>query len=532
MNWSPQFVPGAGDTAVIGGNAADTIRVDGVQSIGSIQLNNPNATLRLLPSGSTGQAVLTVANGFVNAGIIELSSEVGTYVARLTVTSGTLTNATGGLIRVLEGTGGTRTLNANLDNRGKIFVETGVSLIMNGAMHNRSTGVFSGTGTLNLASATLINEGTVAPGASPGILSVSGAFSQTATGMFDMEIGGFTAGTEHDRLAVSGALTLSGAIRAGLTNGFFPKKDDAFNVLTYGSRSGTFATLDNPLPERIAWEVQYGATSAQLVVLNTAPTLADIDDQTVNELTQLSVTAVATDLDLPAQVLTYSLDTAPTGMTINPSSGSITWTPTEAQGPGPFEVTVRVADDGAPSLEHTNSFSVTVNEVNVAPVLAAVPDVAIHAGAPFSVQLSATDTDLPANALNYSLVTGPVGAVVTPTGEVSWMVPVAAGDTVADFTVRVTDDGVAAQSDDESFQVSVVGPVEALGSTLGNGQFEVTFRSVPGLTYRLVSASSLPTNSWSPVPGDFTASGPTTTISVLIGTLPGGAYFQIKLVED
>lgn len=33
-------------------------------------------------------------------------------------------------------------------------------------------------------------------------------------------------------------------------------------------------------------------------------------------------------------VLTYSLSNAPAGATINPTNGVITWTPTEAQGPG------------------------------------------------------------------------------------------------------------------------------------------------------------------------------------------------------
>jgi hypothetical protein len=37
----------------------------------------------------------------------------------------------------------------------------------------------------------------------------------------------------------------------------------------------------------------------------------------VDEQTLLSITAVATDQDLPAQTLTYSLDVNPSGMTIN-----------------------------------------------------------------------------------------------------------------------------------------------------------------------------------------------------------------------
>ena len=77
MNWSPQSVPGAGDTAVIVGTGTETIRLDGDQSVGTLILENPNATLLVQPSNQTGQALLTVANGFVNEGTIERSSARG-----------------------------------------------------------------------------------------------------------------------------------------------------------------------------------------------------------------------------------------------------------------------------------------------------------------------------------------------------------------------------------------------------------------------------------------------------------------------
>jgi hypothetical protein len=45
-------------------------------------------------------------------------------------------------------------------------------------------------------------------------------------------------------------------------------------------------------------------------------------------------TATATDSDLPAQALTFSLVSAPPGAAIDASTGAFSWTPTEAQGPG------------------------------------------------------------------------------------------------------------------------------------------------------------------------------------------------------
>ena len=39
-----------------------------------------------------------------------------------------------------------------------------------------------------------------------------------------------------------------------------------------------------------------------------------------------------------------------------------------------YSITVRVTDDGAPSLDDSETLTITVNEVNVAPVLAAIGD--------------------------------------------------------------------------------------------------------------------------------------------------------------
>ena len=317
-------------------------------------------TLRVAGNNTVGPATLTVVNGLENRGTIELLTEGTTgYGTTLVVVNGDFFNAPGGLVRALQGpVGAPRTLDANLKNEGELNILTGATLTMKGTLRNRASGVLTGRGILDVTTAFANNEGAVSPGVSPGILTIDGNLPWTASAIFDVEIGGSTAGLQHDRLVLTSPASLNGTIRPRLINGFFPKKGDTFNVLTYPSRTGAFSP---PLPERIAWEMQYGETSAQLVALNTAPMLAAITNQTVNEETQFSVTASATDQDLPAQTLTYSLDTAPTGMTINPSTGQITWTPTEARGPGSYSVMVRVTDSGAPNLSATNSFLVTVD---------------------------------------------------------------------------------------------------------------------------------------------------------------------------
>jgi hypothetical protein len=102
---------------------------------------------------------------------------------------------------------------------------------------------------------------------------------------------------------------------------------------------------------------------------NKAPVLAAISNGTANEGTAFNASASATDPDAPANGITYSLENAPPGMTISATTGAITWTPGEDDGPDDHQVTVRATDNGSPSLYAVTSFTVTVNEVNVAPVL-------------------------------------------------------------------------------------------------------------------------------------------------------------------
>ena len=152
---------------------------------------------------------------------------------------------------------------------------------------------------------------------------------------------------------------------------------------------------------------------------NTAPVLAPITAQSVNEGTLLTVTAAATDADLPAQTLTYSLVAAPAGAAINPTTGVFTWTPGESDGAGTFPVTIRVTDSANATAEA--SFTITVAESNTAPVLAAIAAQSVNEGTLLTVNAAATDADLPAQALTFSLVAAPAGAAINPTsGVFTW----------------------------------------------------------------------------------------------------------------
>jgi len=98
---------------------------------------------------------------------------------------------------------------------------------------------------------------------------------------------------------------------------------------------------------------------APAVADNTNPLLASISAKTVSEGTLLTFIASATDVDLPANTLTFSLLGAPAGATIDASTGVFTWTPTAAQGPASYNFVVRVSDG---TLSREQAVDVTVND--------------------------------------------------------------------------------------------------------------------------------------------------------------------------
>ena len=158
--------------------------------------------------------------------------------------------------------------------------------------------------------------------------------------------------------------------------------------------------------------------------VNVAPILETIDPQTVNELVPLIVTNAATEPNVHSVTTGYGLVNPPTGATID-TNGVITWTPQQNQSPGSYVLTTIVTncnpyDPANPSLTATNSFNVTVNEVNVAPILTVIDDQNAIPLVPFTVTNAATEPNIHSVTTGYSLVSPPAGASIDTNGVISW----------------------------------------------------------------------------------------------------------------
>lgn len=187
-----------------------------------------------------GDGSVTTAGGtganpqFNNVGIFRKSGGAGTSVI-----SATLAFTNSGAVEVQSGTlqflrGFTQTAGTTMLNGGSLTSSSAIGI---------QGGSVIGSGTLNGA---LSNAGQVQPGNSVGTLTVTGAYSQSAAGSLEVEIGGRSPG-EFDQLAVAGTATLNGALSIRVVNGFVPVPGDVFQVMQYNLRSGAFAATNGML---------------------------------------------------------------------------------------------------------------------------------------------------------------------------------------------------------------------------------------------------------------------------------------------
>ncbi len=248
--------------------------------------------------------------------------------------------------------------------------------------------------------------------------------------------------------------------------------------------------------------------------VNSAPILTVPSTQMINELATLTATNTATDLDIPANILTFALVAAPSGMTLDSTTGVVTWTPGEVQGPSTNVISVRVTDNGTPPLSDTRSFTIIVNEVNSAPVLVPISEKTVNEGSLLAFTAIATDADIPANSLTFTLDPGaPAGATINATnGVFSWTPPNGFSPATNAVTIRVTDDGSPPLSDAKTFTIAVVSAPRILSITQAvDGIITLVWQAFPGRTYRVVSTTDLASGSWTALGADVTATGTTAT---------------------
>ena len=92
-------------------------------------------------------------------------------------------------------------------------------------------------------------------------------YTQTASGVLNIKIGGSAAGTQFDQLQPSTLATLNGTLNLNLINGFQPAVSSSFQIISSngGSVTGQFATVNGP------FSAQYTSNSVTAIRVPTPP---------------------------------------------------------------------------------------------------------------------------------------------------------------------------------------------------------------------------------------------------------------------
>ncbi len=217
------------------------------------------------------------------------------------------TTLTGGLMDVQ---GSTLILSANGNSTtmlGGVMRMSGGSLSFQGPFTMQG-GTLEGSGAID---GDVDNEGgTVSPGLNgPGLITLSGSYTQGSAGTLNIELGG-TDPSQYDRLDVGNIATLDGTLNTSAINGFVPQNGDSFEVLDYGSRSGTFATIQGG-----TYTANYNPNNLTLVVGGPVSTATPTGTaQSTNTPTNTAtVTPSATATNTPANTFTATSTASPSG---------------------------------------------------------------------------------------------------------------------------------------------------------------------------------------------------------------------------
>ena len=267
---------------------------------------------------------------------------------------------------------------------------------------------------------------------------------------------------------------------------------------------------------------------------NQPPVLTPIGDRTVPELTLHTFIVRADDPD-PDQTLAFSLDPgAPPGAVIQADTGTFTWTPTEAQGPGTYSLTFRVTDDGVPSLSDARTITIDVLEVNHPPVLNPIGPKSVVQGTLLTFVTTASDPDLPPNTLTFSLDEGaPASAEIHPmTGVFSWTPSLAQEPGIYSVTVVVSDQGIPSLNAAETLAITVISsdPEELKFTGIepsGDAELILTWSAEPGVNYQLESSDHLTAATHWTSQGDYTATGSTLSVT-LPRPVDSNTFFRIR----
>jgi hypothetical protein len=213
-----------------------------------------NATGGLIQA-ATGNMVMVLQGLAANAGTIAVTGGAFDNNYR------PLTN-----LGVINGYGVIRT--STLTNTNKLNVGEGNMDVFGAVVNNGTIGLQGGrsifffggvSGPGNYTGAgTAVFLADVSPGNSPAAVTFSGNVTLASSSTLLVELGGTVRGSEYDAILAAGNLTLGGALAVSFIDAgdgvFAPAEGDAFDLLDWGSLTGTFSSISLPPLNGLRWD--------------------------------------------------------------------------------------------------------------------------------------------------------------------------------------------------------------------------------------------------------------------------------------
>lgn len=271
----------------------------GFSNTGKLMVN-PGSTLNIKAPFNNLNAGGTLSGGiYAVNGILDFPNSVVTNAANITLTGASAeifnsatssnalstlaANASVGILSLQKGQA--LTTATNLSNAGKLTVGASSSLTLGGS-YTQTAGTTTVDGNLTapggfaLQKGSLVGKGTVAAAVTsnasvtagdattkPGKFSLS-AYTQNATGVLNVSIGGLNAGTQYSQLAMGNGASLNGTLNIKLINGFVPPMGSTFTILTGSVVTGTFSTVKGlSINSSEHFMIAYNATNVTLTVV-------------------------------------------------------------------------------------------------------------------------------------------------------------------------------------------------------------------------------------------------------------------------
>ncbi|MFM9960321.1 MAG: beta strand repeat-containing protein, partial [Planctomycetaceae bacterium] len=498
-SWTNTGMVTAQDGGVVNSSTSPTNLSGGKLDGGAWQVQ-ANSTLRL-PSAITTNAATILLDG-ANSNIF-----VGSTGTTSALTNLATVDSAG---RFTIQNGRNFTTSGVLNDAGILTVGPSSTLTLGGLLTVQNGGYVQGTGTVTGNSLTVQSGGTVAPGASPGILN-TGSVTLASGSNFNIELNGKAVGTQYDQLNVTGAVTLNDA-NVNVTLGFTPADGDLFTIINNDGTDAiqglaTFKVGGVSIPDGGMFQVgttlfvidYTGGSNNNDVTLfvqnNVVPVFTSSATPSVPENTTNVVTLAATDADSDPITFTITGGDDSAKFEIVDESGSFVLrfkaanlpnfeSPGSAAGSNVYVLTI-AANDGHGGLASQNlTVSVTdVNEFN--PTVSGGPFSLAENSANATVvgSVSGDDADATDGGFSYSITGGNtlgIFAINSSTGQIT-----VANNTNLDreaissvmLTVQISDNGPGTASTGSTTVTINVTDANEFNPTVSGGSFSLAENS-------------------------------------------------------